>query len=149
LPSEERFKKRKSESKPVLDEYFAWIESLNCLVGSNLGKVVEYSINNKMGLLGFLNDGARISTNILEGNIRKFVIGRNNFIAIDTVAGAKASAVGYSIVITARENKLNVYEYLNYLFQELPRRRKNKTEPILENCLSWSASLTQACYLKE
>ncbi len=38
----------------------------------------------------------------IEGNIRKFVIGRKNFVAVDTVAGAKASAVCYSIVLTPK-----------------------------------------------
>jgi transposase len=149
LSAAERLEKRKSESKPVLDKYFAWVESLDYLVGSNLGKAAEYSINNKAGLLGFLNDGAiEISTNRLEGNIRKFVIGRNNFITIDTVAGAKASAVCYSIVITAIENGLNVYEYLKHLFHELPKRRKNKDAVVLENYLPWSESLPQECYMK-
>ena len=105
-------------------------------------------MNNKTGLLGYLADGrVELSTNWIEGNIRKFVIGRKNFVAVDTVAGAKASAVCYSIVLTAQDNGLNVYEYLKYLFQELPKRRKNKDSSILENCLPWSNNLPPACYL--
>ena len=149
LTSEERLKARNAEAKPVLDEYFAWLESIDYLAGSNLGKAIEYSINHKEGLLNYLTDGdIEISTNRLEGNIRKFVIGRNNFIAIDTVAGAKASAICYSIVTTAQENSLNIYEYLKYLFQELPKRRKSKDESILESCLPWSNNLPDICYMK-
>ena len=85
----------------------------------------------------------------IEGSIRKFVIGRSNFIAVDTVEGAKASAICYSIVISAQENGLNVYEYLKYLFQELPKRRKNKDDSILENCLPWSKTLPIECHLKK
>src|SRR5665647_171757 len=88
-------------------------------------------------------------TNKIEGNVRKFVIGRNNFIVVDTVAGAKASAVCYSMVITAQENGLNIYEYLKYLFQELPKRRKSKDPSILENCLPWSKTLPKECYMKK
>jgi hypothetical protein len=80
-------------------------------------------------------------------NILKFVIGRKNFIAVDTVAGARASAVCYSLVLTAQENGLNVYEYLKYLFQELPKRRKDKDGSILENYLPWSKTLPPVCYL--
>lgn len=150
LPSSERYLKRKEHAKPVLDEYFAWVESLEALAGSNLGKAAQYSLNNKEGLLGYLKDGAvELSNNKIEGNVRKFVIGRNNFIAVDTVAGAKASAVCYSMVITAQENGLNVYEYLKYLFQELPKRRKSKDPSILENCLPWSISLPKECYMKK
>lgn len=124
------------------------MESLNALEGSNLGSAVNYALNNKAGLLGYLNDGrVEISNNWLEGNIRKFVIGRKNFVAIDTVAGARASAVCYSLVLTAQNNGLNAYEYLKYLFQELPkRRRKDKDGLILENCLPWSKTLPPECY---
>jgi transposase len=148
LPHEERRKMRNSKAKPVLDKYFEWTESLNTLAGSGLGKAVEYSLNHKQGLMCYLTDGEiEISTNCVERNIRSFVIGRNNWIAIDTVAGAKASAVCYSIVITARENGLNPFEYLKYLFEELPKRRKNKDSQILENCLPWSKTLPEKCYM--
>jgi len=148
LPSEQRYIKRNQYAKFFLDAYFRWVESLNALEGSNLGSAVNYALNNKAGLLGYLNDGrVEISNNWIEGNIRKFVIGRKNFIAIDTVAGAKASAVCYSLVLTAQDNGLNAYEYLKYLFQELPKRRRDKDGFILENCLPWSKTLPPECYL--
>lgn len=46
-----------------------------------------------------------------EQSIRSFCIGKKNFVIIDTVSGAKASAVIYSLVETAKANNLNVYEY--------------------------------------
>ena len=105
LTPEKRHRRRNRISRKVLEEYFAWVESLDVLAGSNLGKAVQYSLNNKEGLMGYLSDGhVEISNNRIESNIRKFVIGRNNFIAVDTVAGAKASAVCYSMVITAQDS---------------------------------------------
>ena len=150
LTPEERHKERNIRAKPLLDEYFAWVETLDYTVGSKFGKAAEYSTNHKAGLLGYLEDGeAEISNNRIEGkNIRKFVIGRKNFVAIDTVAGAKASAICYSLVITAWENGLNVYEYLKHLFEELPKRRKEKDAFCLEAYLPWSASMPDRCYLK-
>ena len=150
LPSAERYIKRNQYAKFFLDAYFRWVESLNVLEGSGLGNAVNYAMNNKTGLLGYLKDGRiEISTNWIEGNIRKFVIGRKNFIAVDTVAGARASAVCYSLVLTAQDNGLNVYEYLKYLFQELPKRRKDKDGSILENYLPWSKTLPPECYLNK
>ena len=89
---------------------------------------------------------AGLPMNRIGRNIRGFVIGRKNFVVIDTVAGAKVSAICYSLAITARENGLNVYEYLKYLFQELPKRRKDNDPLILENCLPWSTALPKRCY---
>ena len=150
LSAKERRVARDAKARPVLDEYFAWVDSLDCPAGGNLAKAAEYSIKHKDGLLGYLMDGEiELSTNRVEGNIRSFVIGRNNWIAIDTVAGAKASAICYSVVITARENGLNPYEYLKYLFEELPKRRKDKDAAILENCLPWSKSLPAKCYISK
>jgi transposase len=46
---------------------------------------------------------------------------RKNWIFANTPKGAKASAVTYSIVETARkENGLNPYQYLMYIFEKLP-----------------------------
>ena len=40
---------------------------------------------------------------------------------IDTVSGAKASAIIYSIVETAKANNLNPYYCLEYLLTEIPK----------------------------
>ena len=39
----------------------------------------------------------------------------------DTINGANASAIIYSIVETAKANDLNIYKYLKYLFTEIPQ----------------------------
>ncbi|WP_236013085.1 transposase domain-containing protein, partial [Heyndrickxia sporothermodurans] len=41
--------------------------------------------------------------------------GRKNFLFSNTPKGARASAIIYSIVETAKENGLNPYYYLRYL----------------------------------
>jgi transposase len=48
---------------------------------------------------------------------------RNNWLFADTVKGAKASAMLYSIVSTARANGLEPYAYLRQLFAELPKAK--------------------------
>ena len=74
-----------------------------------------------MPLSAFLLDGRiDISTNKVEKAIRPFAVGRKNFLFADTVNGAKASAMAYSIIETARANGLNPYEYMLHLFTKLP-----------------------------
>ncbi len=149
LKNEERQNERRKHAEPILDEYFDWVKSLDVLEGSKLGKAITYAKNQEAGLRNsFSYGGVEISNNRIEGNIRKFVIGRNNWITVSTPAGAKASALWYSIVITATENNLNIYEYLKYLMQRLPQRRKTKDTSILEECLPWSKTLPAECYLK-
>jgi len=43
-----------------------------------------------------------------------------NFLFSNTPRGAKASAIIYSIVETAKENGLNPYSYLAYIFKNAP-----------------------------
>jgi len=45
---------------------------------------------------------------------------RKAWLFANTPGGAKASAILYSIVETAKENGLNPYEYLTYIFKNAP-----------------------------
>jgi len=55
-----------------------------------------------------------------ENSIRPFVIGRKNWLFSGTPEGAAASALLYSLIETAKANKLEPYAYLRYIFEMLP-----------------------------
>ena len=68
-----------------------------------------YSVNQKTTLCMFLEDGRiELSNNRAENSIRPFCVGRKGWLFSDTTKGAKASAVVYSLIETAKANKLNV-----------------------------------------
>ena len=61
-------------------------------------------------------------------------MGRKNFLFANTPRGAKASAVLYSILETAKADGLDPYRYLLFLFTELPVLDKSSddwTAPLL------------------
>lgn len=64
---------------------------------------------------------------------------------IETVNGAKASAVLYSLVETAKANKLNPYEYFKYLLEVMPEHEADRTDDYLQELLPWSGSLPTEC----
>ena len=68
-----------------------------------------------------LDGRLRIDNNLTENAIRPFVIGRKNFLFCASVAGAKASANLYSLIETAKANKIEPYHYLLKIFTELPK----------------------------
>jgi hypothetical protein len=78
----------------------------------------------------YLLDGRlEISNNRAERSIKPFVIDRKNFLFANTPGGARASAVAFSIIETAKENGLNPYAYLTYIFRNAPNRDiRNKPE---------------------
>mgnify|MGYP001287869451 CR=1 FL=1 len=84
-----------------------------------------------------------IDRNRSERPIKPFVIGKNWLFA-NTSKGAKASATIYSIVETAKENRLNPFEYLKYLFEQLSNIDV-KDQGALDNLLPWSESLPDHC----
>ena len=77
--------------------------------GSSLAKAVQYALNEKRYLYGFLADpGIEISNNRAENAIRLFS---------DSPKGAEASAMLYSLLVSAKMNGLNAEEYLVKLFR--------------------------------
>ena len=70
---------------------------------------------------------------------------RANWHIIDTIHGAQASAVIYSLVETAKANKLKIYEYLKYLLTEIPKHMDDTNTDFLANLLPWSENLPADC----
>jgi len=121
LPPKERKKERERLSKPVMDGFFAWADSLNALPQSLLGKAVYYSKSQREYLKAYLLDGRlEISNNRAENSIRPFVMGRKNWLFSNTPNGARASAIYYSLIVSAKENGLVPFEYLARVFSQAP-----------------------------
>ena len=76
-----------------------------------------------------------------ERAIRPFAVHRKNWLFADTVAGAKANAVWYSIIESAKVNNLNIYKYINYLLEELREQEGEQKEENIEKYLPWSDEL--------
>ena len=118
LSFEERYSARLKEEKPIVDEFFAWAKTLNAAPKSALGKALTYLCNQETYLLNYLMDGRlEIDNNRAERSIKPFVIGRKNFLFANTPRGAQSSAVMYSLIETAKENRLDPYRYLVYVLK--------------------------------
>ena len=60
---------------------------------------------------------------------------------IDTINGAKSSAIIYSIVETAKSNHLKPFDYVQYLLEEIPKHMDDRDVSFLKNLLPWSGKL--------
>lgn len=90
----------------------------------------------------FLTDGeVPIDNNASERAIKGFCIGKKNWQMIDTISGAKASAIIYSIAETAKANNLKPYEYFEHLLSIIPEHMEDTDTKFLENLLPWSEAL--------
>jgi len=150
--SEYRMEHRQRILKPLVDEYFDWvkeqIKTCNVLPKSETGEGLSYSINQEKYLRAFLDNGdIPIDNSACERAIRPFCVGRKNWNVIDTVEGAQASAIVYSIAETAKANNLKPYQYFEYLLTELPERisRKKDSTFSLDDLMPWSPKLPMSC----
>lgn len=121
---EERYRIRLDRASPVFEEMKAWVAKTKRKVPekSKIGKALSYFESEYEYLVGYLRDGRLEPDNgFTERSIRKFAIGRNNWMFSDTEDGANASALLYSLVITAKTNGVNPYKALVKIFTELPK----------------------------
>ena len=146
LTPEERFCKRLELEKTVLEAFWCWLENLNVLNGSALGKAVTYAKNQKKYMENYLLDGrCSLSNNVAENAIRPFTVGRKNWLFADTPKGASASAAVYSIIETAKANGLNVYTYLEYLLLYMPDADWRNHPEELDTLMPWSKAVQAEC----
>lgn len=119
-----RLYQRQTQSKKVVDDLRTWLDmALHKIPPKSLtGQALAYMDGQWPKLIRFLDDPViGLDTNPVENAIRPFALGRKAWLFSDTVKGANASAALYSLVITARANGVEPYEYLTHIFAELPK----------------------------
>lgn len=147
LSMEEKVEKRQKKSKPMIEEFFNWIEEIQnkkIVLNNKLSKALNYAKNQRKELSEFLKDGRIPLTNSLaERAIRPFAVHRKNWLFADSVEGAKANEVYYSLIETAKINQLNISKYIKYLLEEIPQLENSRDEKELEKYLPWSKELPE------
>jgi len=121
--AQEREAIRQKKAAPILGTIKTWLDekATKVLPKSPLGTAITYTLNLWPRLTTYLEDGhIEIDNNKVENAIRPFVIGRKGWLFSGSPRGAHASAALYTLVETAKANKLEPWAYLNYLFEKLP-----------------------------
>lgn len=154
LPYEEKKQRRQAESRPILEDFWFWVEATAAghSVNEELSKALKYAQNQREGLERFLEDGRlELTNNWCESTIRPFATGRRAWLFADTPEGAHANGIMYTLVLSAQRNQLDEYEYLKYLLRELPNigdAYQSKPEQ-LDRYMPWSQELPQECRLSK
>ena len=143
LSSEERLVQRQVVVKPLVDALFVYLKQHESEVGTEkLRAAFTYALNQEKYLRVFLTAGdVPMDNNASERAIRGFCVGKKNWQMIDTINGAKSSAIIYSIAETAKANNLKPYEYFEYLLTEIPKHMDDTDRAFLDDLLPWSEKL--------
>ncbi len=146
LSPQERLQQRRLVVKPLVDALFVYLKRTKQEISTKtkLSDAYGYMLNQEKYLCVFLADGeVPIDNNASERAIRGFCIGKKNWQVIDTISGAKSSAIIYSIVETAKANNLKPYEYFEYLLSVIPEHMEDTDTSFLEDLLPWSETLPE------
>ena len=124
LGEEARLELRQSESGPLLDALYDYLEGLRdtekALPESPLGKAITYAVNQREALSRFLVDASLpLDNNISERALRQVVVGRRNWLFAGSDEGAKRAATIYSVVVSCWLQKIDPFSYLRDVLPRL------------------------------
>ena len=88
----------------------------------------------------FKDSSCQISNNLAENAIRPFTVGRKNWLFSNSIAGAKASAVIYS---------LSPRDYLEILLENMPNMNARQHPEALDELMPWGGFIRSRFGLNE
>ena len=148
-PAKVRKMYRQANIRPLVEAFFAWAKEIQSKNQLSRGKTLEginYCINQEASLKAFLEDGdIPMDNNATESALRSFCLHKHTWKLIDSLDGANASAIIYSITETAKANNLNPFRYLEYVLTVLKDHQDDRDYGFIDDILPWSEKLPEIC----
>ncbi|ASJ70363.1 IS66 family transposase [Granulosicoccus antarcticus] len=138
LPDDERYDYRQQHSVPKLEALHAWlVENAPKVEKDSLtGKAMFYTLKQWPKLIRYCEHGQlRISNILAENSVRPFAVGRRSWLFADTPAGAKASAIFFTLIESAKANGLEPFDYIKYVVDNIAAA---ETVEDIEALLPWN-----------
>ena len=138
LTPAQRLAYHQQHSQPIMEEITSWgqqhLANGDIEENSSLGKAVNYFIKHYDGLTYFCRvEGAKIDNNQIEAMLKIVVRDRKNAMFHKTLLGATIGDVITSVIATASESGINVFDYFTTLQRESDQVKANP-----ENYLPWN-----------
>ncbi len=140
-PEAERLEERRSRSKPLLDNFHAWMKEKAATLSkkSRLGEAFAYALNQWEALSYYSTDGlAEPDNNVAERTLRAVCLGKKNYMFFGSDHGGERGALLYGLIGTCRLNGIDPEAYLRHILSVLPEWPSNKVAELLP----WNADLT-------
>lgn len=122
LPAEARLAIRQEKSLPILDDIHAELLGAEGRAHGELKKAVNYTLNAFDALRRFVFDGRlEIDNNPIERCMRLIALAKKNSIGAGSHEAAEVWAIFYTLIESARLNRVNPRAYLNWVVEEIER----------------------------
>lgn len=142
-----RHDERQEKVRPVVNEYFDYVHSLdedNPLYSDKLKDAIRYSKNQEIQLRRFLEDGnIPIDNGASERNMKPVACHRKNSLFSFSKKGAAATMTIMSLIETAKANQAIPYYYLKYLLEKMSKGIYYSTPYDIEEMMPWSSAYQQ------
>jgi transposase len=137
LSSAQRQDVRRCKSRPLLERFHPWLLNTRSRISAwpGIAQGLDELLEGWPGITLYLEDGElEIDTSAVDAAIRSFSVGRARWIVMAKRDDAAHTAALYSLIATARANRLEPYRYLRHLFENLPfatsQRRLKRLLPL-------------------
>ncbi|WP_370204845.1 IS66 family transposase [Pararhodobacter marinus] len=139
---EARLTARQARSKPIIDDFEAWLTAHRARVSakSPLGEALKYVAKYWDGLCRFLDDGhIEIDSNAVERTIRPIALNRKNALFAGHDAGAQNWAMLASLIETCKLNAIDPHAWLTATLQAIVNGHKQSR---IDELLPWNYAPT-------
>lgn len=139
---EARLTARQARSKPIIDDFEAWLTAHRARVSakSPLGEALKYVAKYWDGLCRFLDDGhIEIDSNAVERTIRPIALNRKNALFAGHDAGAQNWAMLASLIETCKLNAIDPHAWLTATLQAIVNGHKQSR---IDDLLPWNYAPT-------
>ena len=126
----ERCALRRQRALPILDEFKAWLDALATVVvpKTEIAAAVTYALNQWDAFVRYCDHGWLLIDNTRsERALRPIAVGRNNWLFFGSDSGGRTGAILYSLVCSAKANRVHPYFYLEDVYRRLPKIRQHES----------------------
>ena len=132
-PPDERVALRQTRAQPIFDELEIWLKSqLRKISGkTKLAEAIRYALSRMPKARAYLDDGRlELDNNICERSIRPLTLGRKNYLFMGSEGGGKAAAIAYTLIETARMNRVDPEAWLTWVLTHIADHKINRIDEL-------------------
>ena len=135
---------RLEKVKPIFEKFHSWLlgkqQTVGILSSSKTAEAINYCLKRWEKLTNYLDYSFLTpDSNAAERAVKPFVMARKNFLFSGSGIGAKSTCFIFTLIETAKANRLNPEDYLRCLFEKVPYA---ETQADWQKLLPWNIEIT-------
>ncbi len=134
---------RQARARPLLDGMRTWLEDTLAKLSrkSDTAAAIRYALSRWPALTSYVDDGhLEIDNNAVERALRVVALGRKNFLFAASNAGGERTAAIYSLLDSAKLNRLDPELYLQHVLARIADHPISR----INDLLPWNVSIDKA-----